>query len=145
MREDPFGGRVKFTTAAVSLAVVVGATLSGATAANAVEVSASVQKSAVPSVSAQAYPKRNWVHLNNNAIGVVFHPNGDYFDVYYNRAQSVARIFWRYSNSNTAHSVYLSSTGHYPHIHKGNIAEKRYIIFGACNTETCASAEYYNG
>ena len=138
---------MKFTTAAASLAVVVGATLSGTTVANAAEVSASVQKSAVPSVSAQAYAKRNWVHFNNNAIGVVFHPNGDYFNVWYNRPQSSPFIFWRYSNSHTPHKFSLadSRTGFYK-VHKWNIAEKRYIVFGVCAPDVpCAAAEYYNG
>jgi hypothetical protein len=63
--------------------------------------------------SAQAYPTRNWTQTPGNTAGVVFHPFGDYFEIWDNRKDGHAvRVWWNYVGVNDRPKK-VTSRGHY--------------------------------
>jgi hypothetical protein len=67
-------------TGGVIAGALAGATLSGPVAPTAL---ATITPQVSANRSGTAY--RDGARIDNNAIGIVFHPRGDYFDVWYNR------------------------------------------------------------
>ncbi|WP_433177361.1 hypothetical protein [Actinoallomurus sp. CA-150999] len=139
---------IKVAAAAVTAAATIGAHATPAKLAAWQELSTPIPDSSQGlNARGNDMPYRNWAELDNRAITITFSPNGDYFDVWYNRTVIPNRVnmFWRYTNSNIGHSSeYFHTLGH-RRFDQWNIEEHRNIAFGVCGYDRCSGAVYYNG
>ncbi|MEV5704475.1 hypothetical protein [Actinoallomurus sp. NPDC052274] len=92
---------------------------------------------------------RNWTRVNaqgySNAAGVVFHPKGDKFDVYYNENLHVSgtvHLLWRYKGSETIHRKDWSTLVGVYHA-KYNMKEHKKIYFELCVAQYCSPTVWY--
>ena len=103
---------------------------------------------AVPVASARPPSKyQNWARTPGNAAGVVFHPYGDYWEVWYNRggdSPSAVNVEFNYKGVNdrwktVVQQIVLGRT----HFRvRRNVLEHRHIFFRITESKTSPISEY---
>src|SRR3954466_7088194 len=59
-----------------------------------------------PNVPISRIPIREWAQAPQNAAGIVFHPYGDYFEIWDNRRDGIpVQVWYRYANSTQWHRI----------------------------------------
>jgi hypothetical protein len=101
-----------------------------------------------PAASARPPSKyRNWAQTPGNSAGVVFHPYGDYWEVWYNRggdAPSAVNVSFNYKGSKdrwkTAVQQIVVGRTHFRV--RRNVLEHKHIFFRITESQTSPISEY---
>jgi hypothetical protein len=106
--------------------------------------------SAFAAASASARPPstyRNWAQTPGNSAGVVFHPRGDYWEVWFNRpgdSPSAVRVEYNYKNVkdrwHTAVQQIVLGRTHFTV--RRNVLERRHIFFRIIEARKSPISEY---
>jgi hypothetical protein len=90
---------------------------------------------------------RNWAQTPGNAAGVVFHPNGDYWEVWYNRggdAPSAVNVEFNYKGVNDRWKTVVQQivVGKTHFAVRRNVLEHRRIFFRITESDRSPISEY---
>jgi hypothetical protein len=83
---------------------------------------------ATSAAPAFAFPYRNWARTDNNSAGVIFRPNGDYWEVY-NNASGHTSVIYHYKGINDRFKSAAEVDPQGRTVVKHNVIEGRRIIF----------------